>query len=105
MPDGKRILFLGQDQRGVMGVYVQDFVPGRDTSATRRPMGGFDTEILTETFDVSADGRRLLIAGWEQIFSLMEASPPSGLLPAPNVSPFRAAKESTFMILRSPRGQ
>jgi Tol biopolymer transport system component len=80
MPDGRRILFLGQDERGVTGVFVQDFVPGRDTIATRRAVGGFDTELLTESFDVSADGRRLLIAGWEQLFSLMEASPPSSLL-------------------------
>jgi len=80
MPDGSRILFLGQNEKGVTGVFVQDFVPGRDTTATRRPFGGFDSEILTESFDVSADGRRLLIAGWEQLFSLMEAYPPSGLL-------------------------
>jgi hypothetical protein len=83
MPDGTKILFLGQNEKGVTGVFVQDFVPGRDTTATRRPFGGFDTEILTESFDVSAGGRRLLIAGWEQLFSLMEAHPQSGILSRP----------------------
>jgi hypothetical protein len=86
MPDGRRILFLGQDARGVTGVFMQDFVPGRDTIATRRPVGGLDMEVLTESFDVSADGRRLLIAGWEQLFSIMEAAPLATLLSPPRSS-------------------
>ena len=31
MPDGKAIAFVGQDEDGASGVYVQDFAPGRDT--------------------------------------------------------------------------
>src|SRR6185436_10634451 len=30
MPDGKSLVFLGQDERGVHGLYIQDFVPGQD---------------------------------------------------------------------------
>jgi hypothetical protein len=80
MPDGKHILFLGRDDRGVTGVYGQNSVPGRDTTATWRAVGGFDAEVLPKSYDVSADRRRLLIAGWEQLFRLMEASPPSSPL-------------------------
>jgi Tol biopolymer transport system component len=82
MPDGKAIAFIGQDERGVAGIFVQDFVPGRDTSATRRKLGGFDAEIATESFGLSPDGRRVVISGWVQQFSLMEARGLPGLLPA-----------------------
>ena len=70
MPDGKAIAFLGQDNDGVNGVFVQDFVPGQDTTATLRPLGGFDRERATESFGISHDGKRLTVAGWEQLFSL-----------------------------------
>lgn len=73
MPDGKAIAFLGQDEQGVNGVYVQEFAPGRDTSRTRRPLGGFDADVATETFGLSLDGSRLVIAGWDQVFALMLA--------------------------------
>ena len=70
MPDGKAVAYLAQDEDGVNGVFVQDFVPGVDTSATRRPLGGFDRERATESFGISADGKNLMVAGWEQLFSL-----------------------------------
>ena len=31
MPDGKAIAYIGQNESGHYGVYVQDFIPGRDT--------------------------------------------------------------------------
>jgi serine/threonine protein kinase len=71
MPGGKAIAFVGPDERGVHGVYVQDFVPGRDTLATRRPLGGFDREHPAESFGISTDGQWLTIAAWEQLFSIM----------------------------------
>jgi len=69
-PDGKSIAFLGQNEEGINGVFLQDFVPGRDTSSTRRPFGGFDRERATESFGISPDGKILTVAGWEQLFSL-----------------------------------
>jgi serine/threonine protein kinase/Tol biopolymer transport system component len=81
MPDGRAIAFIGQDERGVAGIFVQDFAPGRDTSATRRKLTGFDPEIATESFGLSPDGRRIVISGWVQQFSLMEARGLPGLLP------------------------
>ncbi|HEX2061656.1 MAG TPA: hypothetical protein VHK90_13025, partial [Thermoanaerobaculia bacterium] len=70
MPDGKAIAFLGQNEEGVNGVFVQDFVPNTDTSATRRPLGGFDRERATESFGIAPDGMTMTVAGWEQLFSL-----------------------------------
>ncbi|HYC61942.1 MAG TPA: protein kinase [Thermoanaerobaculia bacterium] len=70
MPDGKAIAFLAQNEEGINGVFVQDFVPNTDTSATRRPLGGFDRERATESFGIAPDGKTLTVAGWEQLFSL-----------------------------------
>jgi len=70
MPDSKAIAFLAQNAEGINGVFVQDFVPGRDTSATRRELGGFDRERATESFGIAPDGKTMTVAGWEQLFSL-----------------------------------
>jgi Tol biopolymer transport system component len=70
MPDGQSIAFLAQNEAGVNGVFVQQFAPGRDTSSTRRELGGFDRERATESFGISPDGTILTVAGWEQLFSL-----------------------------------
>jgi Tol biopolymer transport system component len=80
MPDGKAIAFVGQDEAGATGVFAQDFVPGEDTRATRRPLASFDPDVAAESFGLSADGTRLVIAGWVQLFSLMEAEGVPGLL-------------------------
>jgi eukaryotic-like serine/threonine-protein kinase len=70
LPDGRSIAFLGQDQRGVNGIFVQEFVPGKDTSSTRRALAGFDEEAVAESFGISPDGKRMVVASWEQTFSL-----------------------------------
>jgi Tol biopolymer transport system component len=74
MPDGRAIAFVGQDERGVNGVFVQDFTPGRDTSATRRPLAGFDPENSTESFAISPNGMSITIAAWEQMFNIFVTS-------------------------------
>ncbi len=79
MPDGRAIAFIGQDERGVNGVFVQDFTPGRDSTSTRRKLGGFDLENSAETFAISPDGRTLTIGGWEQMFNIMTASNVPGI--------------------------
>jgi len=71
MPDGRAIAFIGQDEHGVNGVFLQDFVPGRDTTATRRKLGGFDVENSAETFAISPDGKLLTIGGWEQMLNIL----------------------------------
>jgi len=73
MPGGKAIAFVGQDEKGVRGVYVQDFVQGQDTSKSRRALGGFDAEATAESFGLSPNGSSLVIASREQLSSLMIA--------------------------------
>ncbi|HEV7242523.1 MAG TPA: LpqB family beta-propeller domain-containing protein [Thermoanaerobaculia bacterium] len=70
MPDGKSIAFLAQTEDGINGVFVQDFAPGTDSSATKRPLGGFDRERATESFGIAPDGLSMTVAGWEQLFSI-----------------------------------
>ena len=86
MPDGKGIAFVGQDESGASGVYVQAFEPGRDTTATRRPLAGFDPDVAAESFGIAPDGSRLALAGWVQLFSLMEGEGLVGLLAPPRAA-------------------
>ena len=79
MPDGRGIAFVGQEADGATGVFVQDFVPGRNTEATRRPLARFDEEAAVESFDLSPDGKRVVAAVWVQVFSLMEGSALDGI--------------------------
>jgi hypothetical protein len=62
-------------------VFVQDFAPDRDTSATRRALAGFDTEWAPETFALSPDGKKICLAEWEQVSSLMTAEGVPGVKP------------------------
>jgi serine/threonine protein kinase len=87
MPDGKAIAFVGQDETGASGVYAQDFAPGRDTTYTRRKLAGFDPDVAAESFGVAPDGSRLVVAGWVQLFSLMEGEGLPGLLAPPRARP------------------
>lgn len=73
MPDGQAIAFIGQDSKGLTGVFAQDFAPGRDTSASRRPVASFDPQVAAESFGISPDATRIVIAGWEQLFSISRA--------------------------------
>jgi Tol biopolymer transport system component len=73
MPDGKAIAFIGQDEKGVRGVFVQDFAAGQDTAKTRKTLGGFDGDSTAESFGIAPDGMRMAIAAREQLSSLMMA--------------------------------
>jgi Tol biopolymer transport system component len=86
LPDGKAIAFVGQDADGASGVYVQDFAPGRDTTASRRKLAGFDPDVAAESFGIAPDGSRLVLAGWVQLFSLMEGEGLPGLFAPPRAA-------------------
>lgn len=81
MPDGKTIAFTGQDQAGLFGIFAQDFVTGEDTTHTRRALVRFDRETAAESFDISPDGSRVTLAGWEQLFSILVAEGVPGVSP------------------------
>jgi len=84
MPSSRGIASLAQDEQGANGIYVQDFVPGRDTARTRRQLGGFNPDVATETF--STGGTHLLVAGWDQLFGLVLAES------IPAAEPWRSAR-------------
>jgi len=82
MPDGKAIAFTGLDDAGLSGVFVQDFVPGRDTTATRRKLAGFNPDYITETFAISPDGTRIVLSLLDLQSNIMMAEGIRGLTPA-----------------------
>jgi Tol biopolymer transport system component len=61
-PDGGALAFIDVDTRGRTGVFVQNFMPGRDTSATRRLLPGPDVDADAESFAFSPDGRRITVS-------------------------------------------
>jgi Tol biopolymer transport system component len=71
MPDGKAIAYIDLNESGQLGVFVQDFVPGKDTSSTRRAIAGFDPDKETETFGISPDGSSITISEVELLTSLV----------------------------------
>jgi Tol biopolymer transport system component len=80
-PDGRRIAFIGANAEGRSGVFVQDFVPGRDTSASRRPVAGFAPDLLTESFGMSPNGKSLVVSTLQEYSSLTLAEGLAGLEP------------------------
>ena len=78
MPDG-RIAFLALDEKGVAGVWAQKVVPGRDTTATRVKVAGFDPIAPAESFGISPDGAAVTIAARESLSSVVLAEPVAGV--------------------------
>jgi Tol biopolymer transport system component len=81
MPDGKAIAFSGNSPDRVSGVFAQDFVPGRDTTATRRRLAGFIEGATTESFSIAFDGRSIVLAQFELRSDVMLAHGILNLLP------------------------
>ena len=79
-PDGKAIVFIAQDESGVHGVYSQPFVAGRKTDSARRKLAGFDPEWATESLGLSPDGKHLIIASWDQFWTLALAERVPGIV-------------------------
>jgi hypothetical protein len=73
MPDGTALAFTGQDAIEGQGVFVQDFVPGQDTSKTRRPLAGFDRDMTVAGFNISPDASHIVISYGERTDNLMLA--------------------------------
>jgi Tol biopolymer transport system component len=79
MPDGQAIAFVGLDEKGGTGVFVQDFIPGQNTNRTRRVLVGSDPETPTESFGISPDGSRITVGSQESRYSLMLAERVPGI--------------------------
>ena len=78
--EGLGLAFIGLDEEGRTGVFLQDFDPERDTSSTRRPLAGFHDELITESFDVAPDGSRVTLSMLEIRHKLMLAEGVQGVL-------------------------
>jgi Tol biopolymer transport system component len=61
-PDGRAIAYISVDDKGHTGVFMQDFVPGQDTSRSRRPLAGFSPDFTTESLGISPDGKSIVIS-------------------------------------------
>ena len=81
MPDGRSIAFMGTDDKRAMGVFVQDFVPGQDTSKSRRKLAGFDPDMPAESYGIPPDGSRVTVSFLEPLSSLMLADGVAGIVP------------------------
>jgi len=76
---GPAIAFIGLDDEGRTGVFLQDFDPEKDTSATRRPLAGFHDDLVTESFDIARDGTRITLSYVEVTRKLMLAEGVPGI--------------------------
>lgn len=70
LPDGSAIAFWSSDEEGDFGIFAQDFVPGEDTSATRRKLGGFESDFQAESFGIAPDGRSMAISASADEYSI-----------------------------------
>jgi TolB protein len=68
--DGSGIVYIGQNEEGLTGIYVQAFTPGRDTSDSRKQLAGFSKDFVTESLGVSPDGKSLVISAMSEQRSL-----------------------------------
>lgn len=73
------IAYIGVDDEGRTGVFLQDFDPERDTTDTRRPLAGFQDDLITESFDIARDGTRITVSYVEVTRKLMLAERVSGI--------------------------
>ena len=81
MSDGRSIATVGTDAEGRSGIFVQDFSAElADTSSTRRPLAGFDPDRPTESFGISPDGSRIVLAENEGRSDIVLAEGVRGIL-------------------------
>ncbi|MCI4354821.1 MAG: hypothetical protein L3K06_05585, partial [Thermoplasmata archaeon] len=83
LPDGHRIAFLGGDGAGT-AIYVQDVVPGVDTSATRRKLVTFEPDVELHSFGLAPDMSFVVVAVRQPTSNLLEIDGlPADVEPAP----------------------
>lgn len=82
-PDGKSIAFTDTDSAGVLGVHIQDFIPGVDTTATRRTIASGDQYSSVESFGFSPDGKKIALSHSEQSATILISQPVPALSPDP----------------------
>jgi eukaryotic-like serine/threonine-protein kinase len=81
MPDGKSIVFIDENEKGNWGLFAQDFISGKDTSASRRAIAGFDVDRKIDTFTIAPDSSNIVLAEVEVLSSLIMAEGIPGIEP------------------------
>ena len=79
MPGGRQLVYTGSDDSGARGLWIQDFDPEGDTTATRRPLMEFLFDEVPESFGISSDGTRLIYSASDREDSLMLAEGVTGV--------------------------
>ncbi len=86
LPEGRRIAFLGGDGGGGAGtaIYVQDVVPGADTSGTRRRLATFEPDVELHSFGLAPNMSFAVVAVRRPAANLLEIDGlPPDVAPAP----------------------
>ncbi|MDL2717230.1 MAG: protein kinase [Acidobacteriota bacterium] len=83
LPDGRTLVFLTSGGKEILGLTAQTFVPGTDTASSRRPVAGFTTDSLTESFGISPDGSRMTISEFQVSTGLLLAEGVDGIVARP----------------------
>jgi TolB protein len=74
-PDGRAIVYVGQDDAGESGIYRQAFDPAADGPiAAPVRLGGFDPLFTSESLGVSPDGRWLVVSALQEHRTVKRAS-------------------------------
>lgn len=81
MPDGKSFVYIDLDENERIGIYQMEFVAGKDTTGTRKPVIPFNSDLKIESFGVSPDGGRLIISVVETSNNLVLAENVPGIEP------------------------
>lgn len=80
-PDGKTLAF-SWNAPTFAGIYAQDFGLDAGTESTRRAVVSLEPGAVAETFGISQDGTRLILAASRRTYSLMSAENVAGIVPA-----------------------
>jgi eukaryotic-like serine/threonine-protein kinase len=80
LPNGRAIAFVA-GSGDALKIFVQDFVPGKDTTATRRPLPGLDSVPRAESFAFSPDGERATVAAPDMTRTIYVADGVAGVTP------------------------
>lgn len=84
LPGGSAVAFVGPDVSGELAIFRQDFRPGTDTTASRRNLTGTRPDGSAESFGISPDGGRMVVAWSDQTRTVMLAEGVPGIgMPAP----------------------
>ena len=74
------IAFRARETDGSISLYAQEFRPGVDTTATRRKLISTDSDATLETFAISPDGKRAILAIVDEASGLMMAEGVEGIV-------------------------